>query len=112
MLRRLFVLFMKGENCMEKLIVNFEAIQGEVNRLNDLLEDYRILYGKLFNVVDQSSLYWKGKDQETYIRKIHESESYFEKMFQLLQQYISFIEKSLKSYRLCQDEAEASIRRL
>lgn len=103
---------MKGVNCMEKLIVNFDAIQGEVNRLNDLLEDYRILYGKLFAEVDQSSLYWKGKDQETYIRKIHESESDFEKMFQLLQQYISFIEKSLKSYRLCQDEAEASIRRL
>ena len=97
---------------MEKLIVNFEAVENEVNHLNDLSEDYRQLYRKLFSEVDESSLYWKGKDQQAFLSKIHESEQDFNQLFQLLQQYISFIDKSMKSYHMCQDEIESSLVRL
>ena len=97
---------------MRKLIVSFDQIEAEINRLDDLANQYRELYGGLFNKVDESNLYWKGKDQETFIKKFHESEDDFHKLHQLFKQYVDFLKKSVDAYKLCQDEAQATMLRL
>jgi len=97
---------------MLRLIVNFEDMQREIARMNEISDDYRYLYGSLLNRVDESSLHWKGKDQEAFISRIHAFEGDFDKLHRLLKQYIEFLEKSMQSYRMCQDQAEASSLRL
>lgn len=97
---------------MRQLIVSFDQIESEISRLDDLANQYREMYGNLFNKVDESNLYWKGKDQEAFMNKFQESESDFNKLHQLFKQYIEFLEKSVDAYRLCQDEAQASMLRL
>jgi len=63
---------------MLRLIVNFEDMQREIARMNEISDDYRYLYGSLLNRVDESSLHWKGKDQEAFISRIHAFEGDFE----------------------------------
>lgn len=97
---------------MERLFVDFEGMQQHVSKMNDLCDDYCHLYRSLINKVDESSLYWKGKDQQAFISRIHDFESDFDRLHGLLQQYVDFLEKSISSYRMCQDMAESSAYRL
>lgn len=97
---------------MLRLYVDMDEMQHQINRMNELCDVYHFLYGTLFSKVDESALYWKGKDQQAFLSRIHNFEGDFDKMHELLLQYTDFLEKSLQAYRMCQDEAEASSLRL
>ena len=97
---------------MLRLIVDFEQMQHELTRMSDLSDEYRQLYGTLLMKVDESSQYWKGKDQEAFLSKIYAFEKDFDLLHEWINQYILFINKSMQAYRMCQDEAEAMSLRL
>lgn len=108
----IYISFNEEEKHMERLIVNFDVMQSEISKMNELNDEYYRLYGSLLNQVDESSLYWKGEDHDAFMDKIHGFEEDFNRLYRLLGQYIGFVDKSLQTYRMAQEAAKASSLRM
>lgn len=97
---------------MNLIRVELDVLDRTERKMQEQKDLYRQLYSKLFLLVDDTGRFWSGKDQEAFIRQIHGFEEDFDKMYQLIDTYCTFLKKSSQAYRICQDEAERSASQL
>ena len=97
---------------MNRIHVEIDMLESTERTMQEQSDYYRQLYGQMYEMVDEMSQFWSGKEQVAFSKQIHGFEDDFEKMHQLLNEYCSFLRKSALAYRSCQDEAESSATRL
>ena len=80
----------------------------ELIRTSELIgsqkEEYQNLYLKLFQLVDQISTYWEGKDNLAFVNRIRYFEGDLRKIALIMGQYSEFLRNSANAYHSTQEE--------
>ena len=97
---------------MNRIYVDLETLEMSYRQMEEQIETYRVLYGQLFEKIDETGTFWSGKDQQAFVNQIHGFEDDFAKMYQVVSAYCQFLKKSVQAYRATQDEAQNAAGRL
>ena len=90
-------------------IINVEPgrLEQTASRIDSENDNYRRLYGQLFEAVDAMKAGWTGEDNEAFTNRIHSFESDFHQISALCTQYSEFLRNSAGAYRRTQDTIAA-----
>lgn len=97
---------------MSRIHVEIDMLESAERKMQEQSDYYAQLYGQMYQIVDEMTSFWTGKEQEAFSQQIHGFEDDFAKLHQLLNEYCAFLRKSALAYRSCQDEAESLALRL
>lgn len=97
---------------MNRIRVELDVFEGMLLNLAEQCESYRETYQELMVKTDEIALYWQGKDQEAFTKQIHAFEDDFISLFNLLDGFYHYLQKSLQAYQALQDETERATYRL
>lgn len=97
---------------MNRIRVELDVFEAMLLDLAIQCESYRDIYQELMAKTDEIGVYWQGKDQEAFTKQIHAFEDDFISLFNLLDSFYHYLQKSLQAYRALQDETERATYRL
>ena len=81
--------------------VNFEALQSTITQLENLRDEYQNTYnGELYGkVLEEVKVAFKGDTSDAFVGKVNDFKNDFEKMYQVLGEYIVHLKEVLKNYK-------------
>lgn len=97
---------------MSTIKVSIETIENTANKMEQKNIEFQGIYRKLISTVDNTSAFWKGLEQHSYVLQMKEFEKELVKLNALLNEYSSYLNKSAKSYRLTQEQLLVASKRL
>lgn len=94
--------------------IDFSSLESYIKQLENLRDEYRTAYTTdiYTNAMDEVKSAYGGKDSDAYITKVGEFRNDFDKMTEILEQYITHLKKVLTDYRNTQDYLEQSAKAL
>ena len=86
-------------------IMDYASLDSNIKKLEMLRDEYRTAYqSDLYTkALDEVKNAYKGKDCDAFISKVEEFRDDFDKMSDVITQYIDFLKKALKDYQNTQE---------
>ena len=97
----------KGGVLMRRITVEPEQLESCAARMDDKNQDYVRSSSELFDVVDNMSSAWQGRDNVAFTERIAKFQGEFRQLSMLCTQYSDFLKGSARAYRETQDELVA-----
>lgn len=97
---------------MQQIRVSPEELLRTATQVENQKDEYQMLYLKLFQLVDQLSTYWEGKDNLAFVNRIRFFEGDLRKIVVIMSQYSEFLRGSANAYHATQDELFEEVSRL
>ena len=97
---------------MQQIRVSPDELVHTAQIINNQKEEYQSLYLKLFQLVDQLSTHWEGKDNLAFVNRIRYFEGDLRKIALIMGQYSEFLQSSANAYSATQNELFDEINRL
>ena len=97
---------------MQQIRVSPEELLRVATNVENQKDEYQTLYLKLFQLVDELSTYWEGKDNQAFVNRIRFFEGDLRKIAVIMSQYSDFLRGSANAYHATQDELFAEANRL
>lgn len=94
------------------IVVTPEQLESTAGSIEGLAADYQKQYSQLYTETDALASTWNGKDNIAFTSQIDGFKDDFEKMYDLMNQYASFLRRSAKAYRDTQDNVVAEAKKL
>ncbi len=88
---------------MAKIKVTPEELETAAGNIEQWADDYDSQYKALYAKTDAMASSWSGKDNQAYINQIEGFKEDFAKMYNLMNQYATFLRTSAKAYRTAQE---------
>lgn len=95
-----------------KINVDPSQLESAASRIETQCGSYEANYRQLYQIVNELSSGWKGKDNQSFTAQIKGFEADFIAMKQLMQDYASYLRRAAKAYRDTQSERASQARRL
>lgn len=95
-----------------KIQVTPEQLESAATAISGLAGDYKNLYSEFYTETSAMANTWKGEDNIAFINQIGEFKDDFEKMYDLMMQYVDFLQKSAKAYRTTQENVVTEAKKL
>ena len=89
---------------MRKITVEPEALLSCATRMEDTNQEYLKNTNEFFNVVEDMSVGWQGKDNLAFTNKISKFQGDFKQLSMLCMQYTEFLNNSAHAYQDTQNE--------
>lgn len=89
-----------------------EELESTATAIETLAGDYKTQYDALYNETSAMASTWQGTDNTAYIQQIDGFKDDFKKMFDLMNQYVDFLRKSAKAYRVTQETVVSEAKKL
>ncbi len=80
------------------IMVDPQRLLNTSGRIDEKVNEYRQLYGKLYTEVERLSSAWQGKDNQAFTQRIKEFEEDFRVMASMMEEYGGFLNKSSMKY--------------
>jgi len=96
-------------NTIKVTIENIEELSKTMESKNS---EFNLAYQKIISMVDNTTTFWNGAEQSSYVMQLKEFESELNQLNILLSDYAMYLRKSASSYRLTQDELVNASKRL
>lgn len=86
-------------------IMDYASLDSHIKQLETLRDEYRTAYqSDLYTkALDEVKSAFKGKDCDAFVSKVEEFRDDFDKMSDVITQYIDFLKKALKDYQNTQE---------
>ena len=97
---------------MQHIIVDPAKLRNVSSIISSQKDEYQRLYMKLFQIVDNLSTYWEGKDNQAFISHIQHFEGDLRKIAIIMSQYSEFLSNSANAYSTTQNELFDEVNRL
>ena len=97
---------------MQQIKVSVDELLQTAQMIDSQKEEYQSLCLKLYQLVDQLSTHWEGKDNFAFINRIRYFESDLRKIALIMGQYSEFLQSSANAYRSTQEELYEEANRL
>ncbi len=89
-----------------------EQLNTTATTIESLATDYKSQYEQLYSETSAMAATWSGKDNTAFVDQIAGFKDDFEKMFNLMNNYVDFLRKSAKAYQDTQDAVVAAAQKL
>lgn len=89
-----------------------EQLESAATAISGMASDYKNLYNEFYSETSAMASTWKGEDNIAYTNQIAEFKDDFEKMHDLMMQYVDFLQKSAKAYRTTQENVVIEAKKL
>ncbi len=87
-------------------------LESAAGKIENMASDYKAQFDKFYQVTADMAATWNGKDNMAFINQIDGFRDDFNKMYDLMNNYVAFLRNSAASYRSTQDDVENTARRL
>lgn len=87
-------------------------LDSQAGRIDSLNADFKSQYTKLFNVVENLSASWQGKDNVNFATTVTGYKEDFEKIKSSIDDYVAFMKQAANVYRETQETIANSANRL
>lgn len=93
---------------MATAVMDYASLDERIKKLELLRDEYRTAYqSDLYTkTLDEVKAAYKGKDCDAFVNKVEEFRDDFDKMSEVITQYIDFLKKALKDYQNTQEYLE------
>lgn len=89
-----------------------ELLDSAAGKIETLAAEYKTQYETFYDETNAMASTWNGKDNIAFINQIAGFKDDFEKMYALMNRYVTFLRDSAKHYRNTQDAVVAQARKL
>lgn len=96
----------------EIIKVTPQKLRSAAGDISSLASDYKSLYTKLYQEADGMNSSWDAADNVAYIKRIKEFEEDFKAMYDLMMDYVDYLETSAAAYEKTQDDVITQAGRL
>lgn len=87
-----------------KIVVETSQLDAASAKVSELATNYKSEYDKLYKHVGELQSSWAGADNAAYTTQIEGFKDDFEKMYNLMEEYASFLKGAAKKYRDTQEQ--------
>lgn len=91
-----------------KLTIDTVAVESISQTVQELIEQYRAQYQKVYESATSMSTYWDGDAKKSYVEKVESFKQDFEKMVEVLKNYTTKLNAIAKRY----NEAEVNAKKM
>lgn len=86
-------------------IMDYASLDSHIKQLETMRDEYRTAYqSDLYTkALDEVKSAYKGKDCDAFVSKVEEFRDDFEKMSDVITQYIEFLRKAFRDYQNTQE---------
>lgn len=97
---------------METIQVQPERLIQSASQIDEANQLYHQYIAQLYQVVDELSLLWKGKDNQAFVAQIGKFHTDFKQLAAICDQYSQFLRQTAMSYQATQDDLTSRIQGL
>ena len=94
------------------ILVTPEQLESAAAKIEGLAADYQSQYNALYAKTDAMVSTWQGDDNVAFVNQINGFKDDLTKMYNLMNQYASFLRASAKAYRTTQEQVVAQAKSL
>ena len=86
------------------ITVQANVISSVANFMKPKIVDYKTQYDTIYRTVGELKTAWKGSDNQAFCTKIEGFKTYFDKLNNLMNDYMDFLNKTAKVYSQTQSD--------
>ena len=96
----------------EKIVVDPVKLNTTANTIEGYAGEYKKTYEQLLNEVDAMASSWSGTDNVSYTAQIKGFTDSFQNMYNLMNEYVTFLRNSATAYTTAQTNVEQAAKKL
>lgn len=89
-----------------------ELLESAAGKIETLAGEYKTQYNQLYSETNAMASTWRGKDNVAFTEQIEGFKADFEKMHDLMLEYVAFLRNAAKSYQTTQGNVVNLARKL
>ncbi len=95
-----------------KIHIDMNQLLQNASFISEQAQQYANTYGKIYQLLEQMNLVWKGKDFDAFANQLKDFRKDFDRMKQVLDDYAAYLRESASIYDRLQQECIAMANRL
>jgi WXG100 family type VII secretion target len=94
------------------IMVTPEQLETAAGKIESLASDYQSQYNALYGKTDALASTWQGDDNKAFVDQIEGFKEDFLKMYNLMNEYASYLRTTAKQYRTTQEQVVSQAKSL
>lgn len=94
------------------IVVEPQKLRSTARKIEELANDYKALYNKLYDKTDDLATTWSGKDNVAFVEQIAGFKDDLGNMYTLMRNYADFLVQSAEAYSTTQETIVTEAKKL